>query len=127
MGNHGLRDYDFNPLLISPGGFTPDRSVHNDIFAASFLVYACDFIAGAAFKLERTRDKDIVYVGLVFFVQKKGPRSPKLFLFSVVVFFLVLLLIPHYRDSFQWLAPSIALFIGIGAIANMSAIREMKK
>jgi len=62
---------------------------------------------------------------LYFFVQKKGPRSAPLLFLAVVIFFVFLVFL--YLHCYQWLVPSILFLMGIGALANISALKEMKK
>ncbi|MCK4245506.1 MAG: glycerol-3-phosphate acyltransferase [Candidatus Omnitrophica bacterium] len=62
---------------------------------------------------------------LYFFVQRKGPRSAPLLLLAIVVFFVFLIFL--YPHCYQWLVPAVLFLIGIGAFANISAIKEMKR
>ena len=62
---------------------------------------------------------------LYFFVQRKGPRSAPLLLLAIVVFFVFLIFL--YPHCYLWLVPAVLFLIGIGVLANVSALKEMRR
>ena len=58
---------------------------------------------------------------LYFFVQKRGPRSAPLLFLAVVIFFVFLVFL--YPCRYRWLVPAILFLMGIGALANISALK----
>lgn len=65
----------------------------------------------------------LIAVAIYFYIQKVAPRSPGL-LFTGVVFFIALLYVV-YPSTWLTLLAGIATLMGVGALANIDAIREM--
>jgi len=67
----------------------------------------------------------LIAVALFFYIQRVAPRSPGLLL-TAIVFFIGLLYIV-YPETWLTLLAGIVTLIGVGAVANIQAIREMKE
>jgi acyl-phosphate glycerol 3-phosphate acyltransferase len=67
----------------------------------------------------------LVAVAIYFYIQRVAPRSPAL-LMTGILFFIGLLYIV-YPEVWLTLLAGIATLIGVGALANTQAIREMRE
>lgn len=67
----------------------------------------------------------LIAVAIYFYIQRVAPRSPGL-LFTGVLFFIGLLYIV-YPETWLTLLAGIVTLIGVGALANIQAIREMQE
>jgi glycerol-3-phosphate acyltransferase PlsY len=64
-------------------------------------------------------------IALWFFVQKTNPRSPKILITSIIIFFIFLSLL--YKPFFVQLSLSTLILILVGALVNKDIIEEMRK